>query len=171
MKLGKLLQILGVVIFFWCGRAIQDASGDQTMVITNNNGDFVTLQLSGAGTMSVSLLNGNRGPINQLELFNTDRGSALSVKVKKSPTGGGRIAVNSIVVIGSLGVLKGKTMDIVGNGIDLEGSLGNAAIGNMVNSSIIVGGNGVASNSLALVSLTAGSSVIPESKPLAVSAK
>ena len=132
------------------------ASTVQTTTITNSDGDLVTVHLSGAGTLSVTLVNTNQGPIDQILLQNTDRTSALTIKVKKSHTGNGQITVNSISGNGSLKNLSAKSADFVGSGINLGGFIRTLTIGNLTSSAITLGGAGVATNALTLGSFTAG---------------
>jgi hypothetical protein len=132
------------------------ASPVQTTTITNSDGGLVTVQLSGAGTLSVTLVNTNQGPINQILLQNTDGTSALTIKVKKSHTGNGQITINSISGNGSLKNLIAKSADLVGSGINLGGFIRILTIGNLTSSAITLGGAGVATNALTLGSFTAG---------------
>ena len=125
-------------------------------IITNDNGDIVTVQLTGAGSMSVTLVNTNQGPVNQVLLQNTDGTSALTIKVKKSATGNGVVNVNSIVGNGSLKSLSAKQANIVGSGISFGGSVGKVTIGNLADSAVAITGSGVGAGGLALGSLSCG---------------
>ena len=139
--------------------AISSSAGAATShskIITNNNGDLVTVQLSGTGTLSISLVNSNRGPIDKILLQNTTSTSTLALTVKKSRTGTGLININSISGSGSLKSLNAKSANIVGSGINITGAIGALTIGNLVNSALTVGGTGVASTGLALDGFTAG---------------
>ena len=154
MKHSPVKVFVLMAFFLWAGTVW--ASIGQTTTITNNNGDLVTLKLSGPGNLSVSLVNSNRGPIDKVILQNTGSTSTLAVTVKKSRTGSGRININAISGDGSLKNLSAKSADIVGSGINLGGSIGLVTIGDFRNSALRIGGNGVVPTALALASLSAG---------------
>ena len=157
MKRVGLKLFAVIAMYLWAETAF--AATGQTTTITNNNGDLVTVQLTGVGSLTVSLVNISQGPINRINLSGTDGNSALTIKVKKSAKGNGRIAVKSITGTGSLKSLTGTTTDIVGDGINFGGSIGKVTIGNLTSSGITIGGAGVSPTALALASLTAGTIV------------
>ena len=148
--------MLFLALALWSPAPTYGASAGTTVTLTNFNSDLVTVQLNGAGTMSVSLVNTNQGPIDQIILQNTDGTSMLTINVKKSATGNGRISINSISGNGSLKGLSAKSADLVGSGINLRGFIGTLTIGNLTSSAITLGGDGVATNALTLGSFTAG---------------
>ena len=127
-----------------------------TTTITDADGDIATVQLSGSGTMTVSLVNPSNGPIDHIALFNTDSSSSLTIKVKKSASGDGMINVNAISGDGSLKTLSAKSVNIVGSGINLGGVVGALTIGNLGNSTLALQGNGVPAGGVVLGSFSGG---------------
>ena len=127
-----------------------------TTTIVDADGDIATVQLSGSGTMTVSLANSSNGPIDHIALFNTDSSSSLTIKVKKSVTGDGMINVNAITGDGSLKSLSAKSANIVGSGINLGGFIGAMTIKNLGNSTLMLHGNGVSPGGIVLGSFSGG---------------
>ena len=93
----------------------------QTVSFFDEDDDYVTVTLKGHGTMAVSLVNGNRGPVDSISLSETDGSTALRIRVKKARSGDGLLKVGEIVGNGALRTLDAKLCDLVGNGIDLPG--------------------------------------------------
>ena len=155
-ELFGVMRILLLVIAPYGTPAAFAAGSSITQTLTNTGGDLVTVKLSGAGTMSITLVNTNLGPIDQIILQNTDGTSALAIKVKKSASGNGVVNVNAINGNGSLKSLSAKQANIIGAGINFGGAIGKMTIGNLANSAIAIGGTGVPTNTLTLASLTAG---------------
>ncbi|MGA2138898.1 MAG: hypothetical protein ABSH14_08565, partial [Verrucomicrobiia bacterium] len=127
-----------------------------TTTITDADGDIATVQLSGSGTMTISLVNPSNGPIDHIALFNTDSSSSLTIKVKKSAAGDGMINVNAISGDGSLKTLSAKSANIVGSGINLGGFIGALTIKNLGSSTLTLQGNGVSPGGIVLGSFSGG---------------
>jgi hypothetical protein len=108
------------------------------VVFTNADGDVVTMKLSGAGAMQVSLVVNGVGPIDQILLTNTDATSTLSVTVKRGRQGDGLVDIGSIVG-SSLKSLNAPKANVVGDGINLGGALGSVTVNSVRNSRITAG--------------------------------
>ena len=111
------------------------------VVFTNADGDVVTMKLSGAGAMQVSLVGNGVGPIDHIDqilLTNTDATSSLSVSVKRGKQGVGLIDIGSIVG-SSLKSLNAPGANVVGDGISLGGALGSVTVNSVRNSRITAG--------------------------------
>lgn len=113
-------------------------------VYTDSDGDQVTLRLNGkVGTADVYLTNG-KGPIQWIELKDTDQAkSSLTIAVKKPKggTGDGRVSVMSITGSG-LKSLNAPTTQLNGNGIRLNGYLGALTLHDIKNGADIFSDNG-----------------------------
>jgi alpha-tubulin suppressor-like RCC1 family protein len=156
MNMMKRLAILFLVITvldFLASPSVT-AAQSQPKTIVDADGDVVTVQLTGAGTMSVSQVAPGDSPINQIVLSGTDGSSALTIKVKKSATGNGIININSIVGNGSLKSLSAKSANLVGSGINLSGSIGKLLIGNLTNSGINLGSSNTTTGAVILGAAT-----------------
>ena len=99
----------------------------------------MAVTLKGPGTMEVHLVGGSN-PINSIVLTGTDASSSLTIQVKKALTGDGLVRIGSIVSDGSLKSIAGKTVNLTGAGIQLEGSLGSVILHAMLHSALTVAG-------------------------------
>jgi RHS repeat-associated protein len=137
------------------------AHADQTEIITDSDGDVVTLQLKGAGTMVVALLDpdmNDQGPIDTITLMGTDAASALTIKVSK--VGDAHIRIGSIISDGPLQSISGKTADLAdGEGIDIDGFLGALSLATASDSMITLSGAGAPAGTLVLGSLSIAGAV------------
>jgi hypothetical protein len=141
-------KTLGVVLQNPTGAGLGDPSAStiniigsprtSPVVFTNADGDVVTVKLSGAGAMEVSLVGNGVGPIDQILLTNTDATSSLSVSVKRGKQGDGFIDIGSIVG-SSLKSINAPKANVVGDGINLGGALGSVTVNSVSNSRIAAG--------------------------------
>lgn len=109
--------------------AVLTILNDDRQIVTfpDEDGDLVTVTLTGHGAMEVSLAQPNTGPVNSIFLSATDESSKLTIRIKKAAGGDGLLEVGEIVGDGALGVLDAKVCDLVGNGVDLAGQITNLA--------------------------------------------
>lgn len=140
-----------------------DSAAQNTLSFTDSDGDIFTVKLSGLGTASISLNDPDgdqRGSINTIALAGTDAKSALSVLVKRSKIGDGKVSIQSITGASSLKSIRANRSDIIGTGLNITGNatltsggVEQIIIGDVRNGAdIFIGGN---INSLPL-RLTAG---------------
>jgi formylglycine-generating enzyme required for sulfatase activity len=150
LSLRKLFCCLAILVCI--APLTGNAAPSQIQTITDSDGDVVTIQLAGAGSMTVSLVapGSSNSPVNQINLTGTDNSSSLTIKVKKSATGDGIININSIVGNGSLKSLIAKSANIVGSGIQLGGSIGKLLIRDLTNSGISLGSGSTNTGSVVL---------------------
>jgi formylglycine-generating enzyme len=141
MKRGA-WKFAALIVFFFCLTIPVLAAGD-VIIVTNSNGDVVTLLLSGDGSMSVSLVNGELGPVDRVVLADTTTKTTLAINVQKSKTGTGIATINSIVGNGSLKQLSAKKVDIIGDGITMAGSIGQLTLNNLTNTIVTIAGASV----------------------------
>ena len=139
-----------------------------SMSFTNGAGDVVMVQLTGAGAMAVSLVDGVAGPIDRITLANTDVKSALSIAVKRGRQSTGIVTVGSIAG-GSLKSINAAGVNLVGDGIHLTGALGSLLVNGVTNSAVIVQGNlgSVSVNALSGALVAAGYTPASLAAPLA----
>ncbi len=112
------------------GGAIIGTVGSTTITFGDNDtaqsasfrepdGDLVTVQLSGVGTLTVNTDSGDA----EIDLPLTDLTNSLIFKVTKSGAGDGFADIGSIEGAGGLRLISGKGVNLVGDGITLGGAL------------------------------------------------
>ena len=106
------------------------------LVVTDSDGDQVTVKLSGHGSVALTLAAVGRGPIQQIVLTGTDARSQLLVTVKKAG-GNGYAEVGSIVADGFLLAINAPTVNLVGAGVSVNGCLGALTIHNLLNGAAV----------------------------------
>jgi len=113
---------------------IEATSGTGNSFI-DQNGDKVSVKLTGGGTVTVVLddADGNgQGNIAKILVNNTTASSKLSVSVKKAGGGDGKTVIGAIE--GSqLKSISAAKADLNGAGIDLSGALGSLSLANILN--------------------------------------
>lgn len=82
-----------------------------TLNFTDEDGDLVTVKLTGNGEVQATLSGGATGFINLLQLIGTDGKSALTITVKQAGGGDGRVRLED-VSSATLGKFTAKTTDI-----------------------------------------------------------
>ncbi len=113
----------------------------QAITFTNSGGGVVTLLLRFAGTMSVS----NNEPLN-LTLSETDAGSALTMRVKKTRAGLGTLDIDQITGAGGCAMIDAPDFDVTGAGIALGDVLKKLRIRDLLNGAGIVANGSVNQN-------------------------
>lgn len=131
--------------------------------ITEEDGDVVTITLKGAGTLKLSLVDpdGNgKGPI-QVDLAGTSASSSiLTFKVTKGPNGDGFANVAQITGNGGLKSLAGKQVKLTDHGLDLDGTVLNLTLNDLVNGAdISLGGQTSDFIKMTLHNTTAGTTI------------
>ena len=145
-KVGKSVKlVLRNPVGATLGRAttmltILSSAAKSSMAFTNSAGDLVTVQLTGAGQPAVSLVDAVHGPIDRITLTGTDAKSALSIAVKRGRQGTGIVTVGSIVG-GQLKSINAAAVNLVGDGINLNGALGSLLVNAVSNSAVVVQGD------------------------------
>lgn len=114
-------------------------------VITDTDGDIVTIRFSGrVGTAEIFLTNDDV-PIDLIRLTDTNAfQSSLSITVKRNrfgSTDNGRVKVNAITGDG-LKTLSARSVNLTGSGIQMTDALGYAYLGNLLQGADIVTGGG-----------------------------
>ncbi len=92
----------------------------QVASFLDEDGDSVTIALTGLGAMNLTLANRDTGPLDAIELSGTDPSSALKITVKQASGGDGLLTVGQIAGDGTLGRLDAPACDLTG-GVDLPG--------------------------------------------------
>jgi hypothetical protein len=136
-------------------------------VVTDPDGDLVTLKLAGkVGSLTYYLTN-DTGPISEVDLIGTDPAkSVVSILVKKPRGGTGdvRTTIGEVDGVGTAGArsLALAKADLIGAGIDgtgiaFNGYVGSVALGNVSNGAdITLGGAAPAKPKNAAVKIVAG---------------
>jgi uncharacterized repeat protein (TIGR01451 family) len=119
--------------------ATVDIVGGTAQSFPDVDGDTVTVKLTGAGSMQIALAGNGVGPISQIQLFNTDATSSLSIAVKRGAGGDGRVDIGSIVGAGGLKSLTAPAANLVGGGLNLVGSIGSVKVNKVINSLVSSG--------------------------------
>ena len=107
------------------------------LVVTDSDGDQVTVKLTGHGSVALALANAGRGPIQQIVLTGTDAHSQLLVTTVKKAGGNGFVDVGSIVADGSVLAINAPTVNLVGAGVTVNGCLGALTIHNLLNGAAV----------------------------------
>jgi uncharacterized repeat protein (TIGR01451 family) len=110
-----------------------------SLVFTNADDDVVTVKLTGAGAMQVSLV-ARTGPIGQILLTNTDTTTSLSVAVKRSAHGAGVTDIGEIISDGSLKNVSAPDANLEGAGLAVGGALGSLTLNAVLDSAVTVNG-------------------------------
>ncbi len=92
----------------------------QVASFLDQDGDSVTITLTGLGAMDLTLANGDTGPLDAIELSGADASSALKITVKQATGGDGLLAVGQIAGDGTLARIDAPACDLTG-GVDLPG--------------------------------------------------
>jgi hypothetical protein len=121
---------------------VPDVIAKKTVTFQDQDGDAVTVSLTGAGTFGLVINNpdvNHRGSIQAITLLNTDATSTLTIKVKAAKTGNGLVDVGSITGTG-LKALVAPAANLTGGGITLTGYLGALTLHDISAPAVVVAG-------------------------------
>ena len=107
----------------------------QTVTLTNDAGDLVTMILQRAGTMAVS----TNEPVD-IVLSDTDATSALTIRVRKRGAGTGLLQVDGITGDGECPLISAPGVDLVGSGIQVNGYLKRLQVHDILNGAAVTAG-------------------------------
>jgi len=117
--------------------------GKDRYSFVDNNGDRVTISLSGTAQGRVSLGAGQNSPdIESIEILSSTGTEKLTIKVR----GSGRTQLGQIIGAADLQKIAAKNVDLVGAGIELDGTLERLHLGSVLNGADISFSSGEPAN-------------------------
>lgn len=129
----------------------------------DSDGDKYTVKFTGPGTTIIALDDSDgdgRGSIKAMLLSDTTSASSLSVTVTKVTGGDGEVAIDRVVVTGSLSSLIASKSDLISEGVTVSGHVGQMTFDDVLDGAdVILGGTAVNSTKLTLGDVAAGSEV------------
>lgn len=152
-------QAAAAVVVSGASAQVVTANATGTLMLTDTDGDIVTLQLRGGGTLSA--VRETTGRILEIQLQNTGPASALRLKVKRAVSGDGTLTVGAVTGNGALRQLSARQLHLNGAGLTLAGYVARVDIGDILNGAAVrLGGTAAVRTTLRLHVLADGCQIV-----------